>query len=202
VHHRTLSGANFFPSVAQPTVEDPEPLAHRTLSSAHRTVRCPLLTVSSATRRARITRPTVGPADRWLTGQSGALPDSPVNYSRTPLIASREQPVDSRQPGAPDTVRCTQTTQSLGCLAKSFPNWSFPISSTWTQYISLQNNVLSLRNIPLLLICTLSINWHRLTIKHLCWHSITKILRNGPRAHFPFTNLVGPNKSWVPKTQV
>jgi hypothetical protein len=21
----------------------------------------------------------------------------------------------------------------------------------------------------------------------LCWHSITKILRNGPRAHFPFT---------------
>ncbi|KAL5659538.1 hypothetical protein ACJX0J_032701, partial [Zea mays] len=21
---------------------------------------------------------------------------------------------------------------------------------------------------------------------HLCWHSITKILRNGPRAHFPF----------------
>jgi hypothetical protein len=34
VHHRTLSGADFFPSVAQPTVEDPEPLAHRTLSGA------------------------------------------------------------------------------------------------------------------------------------------------------------------------
>jgi hypothetical protein len=33
----------------------------------------PLLTVGSATRRARITRPTVGPADRWLTGQSGDL---------------------------------------------------------------------------------------------------------------------------------
>jgi hypothetical protein len=73
VHHRTLSGADFFPSVAQPTVEDPEPLAHRTLSGAHRTVRCPLLTVGSATRRARITRPTVGPADSWLTGQSGDL---------------------------------------------------------------------------------------------------------------------------------
>jgi hypothetical protein len=28
---------------------------------------------------------------------------------------------------------------------------------------------------------------HRSTQKHLCWHSITKILRNGPRAHFPFT---------------
>jgi hypothetical protein len=48
------------------------------------TVRCLLLTVGSATRRARITRPTVGPADCWLTGQSGAPPDSPVIYSRTP----------------------------------------------------------------------------------------------------------------------
>jgi hypothetical protein len=84
VHHRTLSGADFFPSLAKPTVGDSEPLAHRTLSGAHRTVRCPLLTVGSATRRARITRPTVGPADCWLTGQSGAPPDSPVIYSRTP----------------------------------------------------------------------------------------------------------------------
>jgi hypothetical protein len=71
------------------------------------TVRCPLLTVGSATRRARITRPTVGQADGWLTGQSGAPPDSPVIYSRTPPSKSREQPVDRRQPGAADTVRCT-----------------------------------------------------------------------------------------------
>jgi hypothetical protein len=83
VHHRTLSGADFFPILAQPTVEDLEPLAHRTLFGAHRTVRCPLLTVGSATRRAWITRPTVGPADCWLIGQSGAPPDSPVIYSRT-----------------------------------------------------------------------------------------------------------------------
>jgi hypothetical protein len=60
------SGAGFFPSLAKPTVGDSEPLAHRT-------VWCPLLTVGSATRRARITRPTVGPADCWLTGQSGDL---------------------------------------------------------------------------------------------------------------------------------
>jgi hypothetical protein len=26
--------------------------------------------------------------------------------------------------------------------------------------------------------------WHKFTFKHLSWHSITKILRNGPRAHF------------------
>jgi hypothetical protein len=92
VHHRTLSGADLFPILAQPTIEDLEPLAHRTLSGAHRTVRCPLLTVGSATRHARIARPTVGPADRWLTGQSGAPPDSPVNYSCTPPLSSREQP--------------------------------------------------------------------------------------------------------------
>jgi hypothetical protein len=107
VHHRTLSGADFFPSLAKPTVDGSEPLAHRTLSGAHRTVRCPLLTVGSATRRARITRPTIGQVDCWLTGQSGAPPSSLVIYSRTSLIASREQPVDRRQPGAPDTVRCT-----------------------------------------------------------------------------------------------
>jgi hypothetical protein len=35
----------------------------------------------------------------------------------------------------------------------------------------------------------MSIHGYRFTFKHLCWHSITKILRNGPRAHFPFTNL-------------
>jgi hypothetical protein len=46
-------------------------------------------------------------ADRWLTGQSGAPPDSPGIYSRTPPSKSREQPVDRSQPGAPDTVRCT-----------------------------------------------------------------------------------------------
>jgi hypothetical protein len=84
VHHRTLSSADFFPILAQPTVEDPESLAHRTLSGSHRTVRCTLLTVGLVTRRARITRPTVGPADCWLIGLSGAPPDSPVIYSRTP----------------------------------------------------------------------------------------------------------------------
>jgi hypothetical protein len=107
------SGADFFPSMAEPTVGAWEPLVHRTLSGAHRTVRCPLSTVGSATCLAQITQPTVGPADRWLTGQSGAhrtvrcTPDGPVNYSRTPLIYSRERQVRLSQPGTPDTVRCT-----------------------------------------------------------------------------------------------
>jgi hypothetical protein len=87
------SGADFFPSWAMPTVGALEPLAHRTLSSAHRTVWCPLLAVGSATRRARIKRPTVGPATVGSPDTVRCTPDSPVNYSRTPLISSREQQV-------------------------------------------------------------------------------------------------------------
>jgi hypothetical protein len=78
------------------------------------TIRCPLLAVGSATRRARIKRPTVGPATvgspdtvRCTPDTVRCTPDSPVNYSRTPLIISREQQVRLSQPGAPNTVRCT-----------------------------------------------------------------------------------------------
>jgi hypothetical protein len=51
-------------------------------------------------------------ADRW-PGRPLAhrtvrcTPDSPVNFSRTPSANSRERPLRSRQPGTPDTVRCT-----------------------------------------------------------------------------------------------
>jgi hypothetical protein len=55
-------------------------LAHRTLSGAHRTVRCPLPTVGSATCLTWIARPTVGPADRWPTGQSGELYPYAINH--------------------------------------------------------------------------------------------------------------------------
>jgi hypothetical protein len=82
--HCSMSGADLLPKLAQPTVATSGWLAHRTLSGAHRTVRC--------------TQPTVGaghasPADceadrcaggHWLTGQSSAPSDSPVNYSHTP----------------------------------------------------------------------------------------------------------------------
>jgi hypothetical protein len=84
--HCLVSGADFFPNLAQPTVEELESLAHQI-------VRCPHQTVGSATRHARIARPTVSLADRWLTGQSGAPPDSPVIFSRTPPTKSRERPV-------------------------------------------------------------------------------------------------------------
>ena len=97
VHHRTLSGADFFPILAQPTVGDLEPLAHRTLSGAHRTVRCtPDSPVPPSDRWPGHASRADCAADRWLgrplahrtvrctTGQSGAPPDSPLIYSRTP----------------------------------------------------------------------------------------------------------------------
>jgi hypothetical protein len=105
--HCSVSGADCFPNLSQPTIEDLEPLAHRTLSGAHWTVRCSHLIVGSATRHARIARPTVGLADRWLTGQSGAPPDSLVIFSRTPPSRPESSQLTRRQPGAPDTVRCT-----------------------------------------------------------------------------------------------
>ena len=107
VHHQTLSGADLFPYLVKLTVAVLEPLAHRTLSGAHRTVRCPLLAVGSATRHARIKRPTVGPATVGSPDTVRCTPDSPVNYSRTSLIYSREQQVRLSQSGVPDTVRCT-----------------------------------------------------------------------------------------------
>jgi hypothetical protein len=91
---------DFLPEMEQSTVAVLEPLAHRT-------VRCPKVTVGSATRHARNPRPTVGPADRWLTGQSGAPPDSPVNYSHTPPNSLESGLFTRVQPVAPDTVWCT-----------------------------------------------------------------------------------------------
>jgi hypothetical protein len=61
---------------------------HISLSGAHRTVRCTQPTVTRATCRALIARPTVGRWRHWLTGQSGAPPDSPVNYSHVAFFLS------------------------------------------------------------------------------------------------------------------
>jgi hypothetical protein len=78
------------PYMAKPTVEPSVPLAHRTLSSAHRTVRCDQVTVGSATCRPLIALLTVGRGRRWLTGQSSAPPDNPMNFSHVAHTDSRE----------------------------------------------------------------------------------------------------------------
>jgi hypothetical protein len=120
---------DFLPFLAQPTVAASGWLAHRTLSGAHQTIRCPQQTVGAG---------HASPADcvvdrcsggRWLIGQSGAPPDSPVNYSRKPPKFSREWPVRWRPAwrtghcqvhhrtlsGAPSDSPVCQTVLSLGC---------------------------------------------------------------------------------------
>jgi hypothetical protein len=104
---------DLLPFLAHPTIVDLRQLAHRTLSDAHRTVRCPLSTVGAPTRRARIARPIVGIVDRWLTGQSGASPDGPVNYNRTSLNVSRER-----------RLRCGRLTGQSGAPPDSPVNYS------------------------------------------------------------------------------
>jgi hypothetical protein len=106
--HCSMSGADLLPFLAQPTVGSSGWLAHRTLFGAHRTVRCPQSTVGvgHASRADCAADRCAG--GRWLTGQSGAPPDSPVNYSRTPPTNSQEWPVRRSQPGAPETVRCAR----------------------------------------------------------------------------------------------
>jgi hypothetical protein len=80
------SGADLLPFLAQTTVAAPGQLVHRTLSGAHRTVRCPLPTVGAGHASPADCAADRCAGNRWFTGQSGAPPDSPVNYSHTLLI--------------------------------------------------------------------------------------------------------------------
>jgi hypothetical protein len=74
------------PILAQMIVAAPGPLAHRT-------VRCLLPTVGAGHASPADCAANQCAGDRWLTGQSDAPPDSPVNYSCTPPNISRERPV-------------------------------------------------------------------------------------------------------------
>jgi hypothetical protein len=128
VRHRTATVTcpvcDFLLNREQTTVAAPGLLAHQT-------VWCPPPTVGATTRRPQISRPTVGAGDRWLTGQSGAPPDSPVNYSRTPPSNPESGEFTANQPGAPDIVWCTtgqsdvpDRAEAWLHRAKSFP---FPL---------------------------------------------------------------------------
>jgi hypothetical protein len=100
--HCSYPVRDLLPFLAHPTVGPRGQLAHRTLSSAHRTVRCAQPTVA-----AGHASPADCAADRWLTGQSGAPSHSPVNFSRTPLIFSRQRPFHRRPAWRMDTIWCT-----------------------------------------------------------------------------------------------
>jgi hypothetical protein len=94
--HCSLSGADLLPKMAQPTVAELRQLAHRT-------VRCTLPTGGAGHASPAELAADRWSGGRWLTGQSGAPPDSPVNYSHTPPMNSREWLVRQSQPGAPDS---------------------------------------------------------------------------------------------------
>jgi hypothetical protein len=90
----------------------------------------PCRPLERATRRPRIWRPTIALA-------AVGSPDSPVNYSRTPMKFSREWPVRRSWPAPPDTVWCTTGQSGALDCAKSwlhtgtlFQSFSFPVSST------------------------------------------------------------------------
>jgi hypothetical protein len=105
--HCRWSGVDLFPFLAQMTVAAPSWLAHRTLSGAHRTVRCPLPTVGMDHASPADCAADRCAGGRWLTGLSGAPPDNPMNYSRTPSSSPESGLFTGVQPDAPDTVWCT-----------------------------------------------------------------------------------------------
>jgi hypothetical protein len=95
---------DLLPILAQTTVADSWQLAHRTLSGAHRKVWCPLLTVGAGHASPADCATDHCAGGRWLTGQSGAPPDSPVNYSRAPPNIPESGLFTGGWPGAPNTV--------------------------------------------------------------------------------------------------
>jgi hypothetical protein len=115
--HCSMSGVDLLPYLAQMTVAAPWQLAHRTLSGAHQTVRCPLPTVGVGHASPADCAADRCAGGRWLTKQSGAPSDSPVNYSRTPPNSPESGLFTGVQPGAPDTVRCTTRQSGMSSRA-------------------------------------------------------------------------------------
>jgi hypothetical protein len=106
-------------------------------SGAHWTVRCPMPTVGAGHASPADFAPDRCAGGRWLTGQSGAPPDSPLNYSRTPPKTPESSQFAGDQSGAPDTIRYTTGQSSvLDCAeswllrAKFFSSFLFFDSST------------------------------------------------------------------------
>jgi hypothetical protein len=71
--HCSCPVRDLLPILAQTTVADSWRLAHRTLSGAHRTVRCPLPTVGTGHTSPVDCATDRCTGGRWLTGQSGEL---------------------------------------------------------------------------------------------------------------------------------
>jgi hypothetical protein len=111
--------------LAQPTVGSPDsPVSHRTVQWII-VVRCWLGSREQRLRRRRLT----GHCPVHHRTLSGAPPDSPVIYSRTPPSRPESSQLTRRQPGTPDTVRCTTGQSGAPRLSRVLAAWakSFPI---------------------------------------------------------------------------
>jgi hypothetical protein len=112
-NHCSCPVRDFLPLLAQPTIATSGWLAHRT-------VRCPQPTVGAGHTSPMDLATDRCAGGRWLTGQSGALPDSPVNYSRTPPSFPESGQFTGSQSGAPDTIRCTTGQSGVPDRAESW----------------------------------------------------------------------------------
>jgi hypothetical protein len=99
-NHCSCPVHDLLPILAKTTVADSCQLAHRT-------VRCPLSIVCAGHALPAECATDRCAGGRWLTGQSGAPPDSPVNYSCTTPNFLESGLFTGGWPGAPETVRCT-----------------------------------------------------------------------------------------------
>jgi hypothetical protein len=174
------------------------------------TVRCWLLSYSGvadcwrfgaigAPDTVRCTPDTpVPPSDRWLGHASRA--DCAADRWRGRSLAHRrvrwflavrrrwnpESGLFTRASLAHRTVWCTQTAESW-LLQPSLFLFLFSLILALRQNMLVhKNQCIKSRIIPFCwfaLLPSFGIVSH---LNHLCWHLITKILRNGPRAHFPF----------------
>jgi hypothetical protein len=115
--HCSCPVRDLLPFLAYPTVAASGPLVHRTLSRAHRTVRCPLPTIGVGHASPADCAADLCAGDRWFTGQSSVPPDSPVNYSRTPPNFSRERPFHQRP--ASRTGHCLVHHRTVRCARLS-----------------------------------------------------------------------------------
>jgi hypothetical protein len=117
--HRTLSGAPATsPSRWVPTVGA---LTCGATGQSLFTVRCAFCACSDFYARSRalliivhLLQTIVGTVSRysaWHTGQSGATPDSPVNYSGVAPQIPEASKLEGIHPGALDTVRCARPGQ-------------------------------------------------------------------------------------------
>jgi hypothetical protein len=114
--------------LVRPTVGSPDSPVHHSPVNFSRT----LLTVSRERRLCR----------RRLTGQSGAPPDSPVIYSRTPPSRPESRLFTWTGPGTPDTVRCTTGQSGAPRPSSLWLNTANLSSKRFLLFLALRHNTL------------------------------------------------------------